>query len=208
MYPTKKRIIYQALDLFSTYGYEAVSVAQLADSIGIKAPSLYKHYRSKQAIFEAIIIEMEQHTSSLTMFPFEDFNVGQNAKVLLALPIEQVVWMGKQIFAYFIHDTYHVQFRKLLTLEQYHKKELANIYTKLYIDQPIAYLSELISNMQNINKQSYNNADLLARCLYSPLYVFLTQCDRHPENETIILLQVEEFIHTFWTTHMIKNNKF
>lgn len=207
MYPTKKRIIYEALHLFSTFGYEAVSVAQIADAVGIKAPSLYKHYDCKQAIFEAIIKEMEQqHKASLILLPFEDFDVRQNAQVLLSLPLEQIVWMGRHLFAYFVHDTSKVQFRKLMTIEQYHNAELANTYTKLYIDQPIAYLSELIAMIQTLQNQTSHNADLLARCIYSAIYVFLTQCDCHPEEERSILTQVEELIRTFWTTNMINNS--
>ncbi|WP_261797230.1 TetR/AcrR family transcriptional regulator [Candidatus Stoquefichus massiliensis] len=30
---------------------DAVSVAQIADAVGIKVPSLYKHFKSKQDIF-------------------------------------------------------------------------------------------------------------------------------------------------------------
>ena len=48
---TRKRIIEKALELFSTRGYDAVSVGEIAKSVGIKAPSLYNHFPSKQAIF-------------------------------------------------------------------------------------------------------------------------------------------------------------
>lgn len=41
---TKQRILSEALKLFASKGYEAVSVAQIAGAVGIKAPSLYKHY--------------------------------------------------------------------------------------------------------------------------------------------------------------------
>ena len=45
---TRQRILTEALSLFSKKGYEAVSVEQIAKAVGIKAPSLYKHYKSKQ----------------------------------------------------------------------------------------------------------------------------------------------------------------
>ncbi|MBR6898007.1 MAG: TetR/AcrR family transcriptional regulator, partial [Lachnospiraceae bacterium] len=34
--------------------------ADIAERVGIKAPSIYKHYKSKQAIFDAIIEEMNR----------------------------------------------------------------------------------------------------------------------------------------------------
>ena len=47
---TKQRILDEALTLFSEKGYANVFVADIAEKVGIKAPSLYKHYKNKQAI--------------------------------------------------------------------------------------------------------------------------------------------------------------
>ena len=57
---TKQRILTEAVKLFSKEGYEAVSVDQIAKAVGIKAPSLYKHYKSKHDIFDSILQVMEQ----------------------------------------------------------------------------------------------------------------------------------------------------
>lgn len=37
---SKQKILTQALKLFSKFGYDAVSVEQIATAVGIKAPSL------------------------------------------------------------------------------------------------------------------------------------------------------------------------
>ena len=55
---TKHKILDEALTLFSEKGFANVFVNEIAERVGIKAPSLYKHYKSKQAIFDAIIDEM------------------------------------------------------------------------------------------------------------------------------------------------------
>ena len=47
---TKQRILDEALTLFSEKGYANVFVGDIAERVGIKAPSLYKHYKSKKAI--------------------------------------------------------------------------------------------------------------------------------------------------------------
>lgn len=57
---TKGRILSAALELFSKRGYEAVTVEQIAQAVGIKAPSLYKHFKSKRDIFDSIVCRMEQ----------------------------------------------------------------------------------------------------------------------------------------------------
>ena len=57
---TREKILDAALDLFSVHGYEDTSVAEIAEAVGIKAPSLYNHYRSKQEIFAAILRKIEE----------------------------------------------------------------------------------------------------------------------------------------------------
>ena len=68
---TKHKILDEALTLFSEKGFANVFVNEIAERVGIKAPSLYKHYKSKQAIFDAIIDEMnhrfEQQAQALTI---------------------------------------------------------------------------------------------------------------------------------------------
>ena len=45
---TKEKILDAALTLFAENGYDGTSVEQIANIVGIKAPSLYKHYKSKE----------------------------------------------------------------------------------------------------------------------------------------------------------------
>ena len=52
---TKQRILDEALRLFSQSGFDSVSVERIASAVGIKAPSLYKHFKSKRDIFDSII---------------------------------------------------------------------------------------------------------------------------------------------------------
>ena len=52
---TWQKILDKALELSSARGYDPVSVGEIAKAVGIKAPSLYNHFPSKQAIFDAIV---------------------------------------------------------------------------------------------------------------------------------------------------------
>ena len=64
---TKHRILDEALTLFSQKGYANVYVGEIAEKVGIKAPSLYKHYKNKQAIFDAIVEEMNSRYEEQTV---------------------------------------------------------------------------------------------------------------------------------------------
>ena len=52
---TKEKILEAALTLFAENGYDGTSVEQIAGIVGIKAPSLYKHYKGKEDILNALI---------------------------------------------------------------------------------------------------------------------------------------------------------
>ncbi|MBN3491138.1 TetR/AcrR family transcriptional regulator [Acholeplasma equirhinis] len=65
-----KELIYQnAIELFSTHGYNNLGMRDLAKSVGIKASSIYNHYKSKEDILmdiaASLIKEMAAHVYPL-----------------------------------------------------------------------------------------------------------------------------------------------
>jgi AcrR family transcriptional regulator len=51
---TRDRIIEAAMLLFADSGYEGSTVQNIAAAVGIKAASLYAHFKGKEAIFDAV----------------------------------------------------------------------------------------------------------------------------------------------------------
>jgi AcrR family transcriptional regulator len=51
---TRERIVAKALELIDREGLEATTTRRLADELGIQAPSLYNHVRSKQDLLDAV----------------------------------------------------------------------------------------------------------------------------------------------------------
>ena len=52
---TSERILDAAEDLFAQKGYAATSLGEVADRVGIRSPSLYNHFRNKEALYEAVL---------------------------------------------------------------------------------------------------------------------------------------------------------
>ena len=52
---TRKRAQRVALELFSTQGYEATSMRQIGDALGINKASLYYHFDGKEAIVQSLL---------------------------------------------------------------------------------------------------------------------------------------------------------
>ena len=52
---TPDRILDAAEDLFAEKGYSATSLGDVADRVGIRSPSLYNHFRTKEALYQAVL---------------------------------------------------------------------------------------------------------------------------------------------------------
>jgi len=52
---TSDRILDAAEDLFAEKGYSATSLGDVADRVGIRSPSLYNHFKNKDALYEAVL---------------------------------------------------------------------------------------------------------------------------------------------------------
>ena len=64
---TKERIADEALNLFSRRGYKGTSVKSIADAVGIKDSSIYKHFKSKREIVDAIVEQMQKRMEEMSV---------------------------------------------------------------------------------------------------------------------------------------------
>lgn len=194
----KNCILYEALVLFSEKGYDGVSVVQIADAVGIKAPSLYKHYRSKQHIFDAIIEQMaNRYEEKMLHMQMNGIEASEDLHVFMNIDEQKLIEMGKSIFLYFLHDDYNSKFRKMLMIEQYHNKAIADLLVKQYVDEPIRYQGALFSSM--IESEFFKQEDprMMAAHFYAPMFLLLMMCDNHKEREAEAFLFIEQHIKSF-----------
>lgn len=195
---TKERILDEALTLFSEKGYANVFVGDIADRVGIKAPSLYKHYKSKKAIFDAIIEEMNRRfAEQAKAMQINGTDAAKDAGIYESLSEDQLLKLGREFFLYYLHDDYNRKFRKMLTLEQFHDTDLAKVYSKLYVDDPLSYQGMLFGFMVTAGVLQTDNVQVMTLHFYSPIYFMLTICDREPEREPEMLKLLDEHIKQF-----------
>ena len=195
---TKHKILDEALTLFSEKGFANVFVNEIAERVGIKAPSLYKHYKSKQAIFDAIIDEMnhrfEQQAQALTI---DGTDPAADAEVYKNMDEDHLVKLGTDLFKYYLHDSYTRRFRKMLTIEQFQDKDLARVYSQQYFDMPLSYQGMLLGLLVSQGLLVTDNIPIMTLHFYAPIYMILTVCDREPEREQEALKLMEEHIRQF-----------
>lgn len=62
---TREKALQAALELFGRKGYDRVSMNDIAEAVGIRAPSLYKHFAGKEALFAATAPYVREHYQTL-----------------------------------------------------------------------------------------------------------------------------------------------
>ena len=188
---TKKRILSAALELFSAGGYDAVSVEQIASAVGIKAPSLYKHYKSKKDIFDSIVEKMtvldgefaSKHGMPLESADDDDYN---------DLPLDRFGAFCKEMFSHWTKDEYACRFRRVLTIEQYRNAEMAKLYKQYLGSGPLFYTADILRSYAETDKQAIS----LAMSLYGAMFLSFTVYDsgekKKAENQIIDF--IDQFI--------------
>ena len=144
---TKQRILTEAVKLFSKEGYEAVSVDQIAKAVGIKAPSLYKHYKSKRDIFDSILRIMEQRDAENAIAcSLPEGTIEVMPEAYERSSIEDLITFSKQQFRYWTEDAFASSFRRMLTVEQYRSEEMNGLYHQYLGAGPLNYVCLLYTS--------------------------------------------------------------
>ena len=198
---TKQKILVKALELFSIKGYDAVSVGEIAKAVGIKAPSLYNHFPSKQAIFEEIVeapaAQYEKDTDSIDIHVQ---NVKADVSEFMEITEQELFEKVQWIFSYSIHNETISRFRRMMTIEQFRSPELAKLYSTRYVDRVVAYHAEIFRNLIAAGIIAGQDPDVLALMYMAPVVTLIGICDRQPEREQECLEKLQAHVQLFFYT--------
>ena len=185
---TKDEILSAALNLFAADGYEGISVSMIADKLGITKGALYRHYKSKQDIFEHIIKKMQQQdeTQAKSCNLPEGSLADMGDKYLAASP-EDIVKFSKAQFIFWTEDSFAANFRKMLTIEQHRSKEMNELYQNYFGTGPLGYVIDLFSSI------GVANPELSALELYAPMFFLYTAYDSCMNTAAVKKLANEHF---------------
>ena len=79
----KEEILLSTLDLASKYGLKSLSMSQIADSVGIKKPSLYNHFNSKEELIKEMYEYIRNKSKQdITNFILDNINEKSSYDIL------------------------------------------------------------------------------------------------------------------------------
>ena len=196
---TKQRILEKALELFSSRGYDAVSVGEIAKAVGVKAPSLYNHYPSKQAIFDAIVeataAQYEKDTDAINIHVQD---AAQDIPVFTEITEDALFEKVRQIFSYSLHNETISRFRRMMTIEQFRSPELAALYSRRYVERITAYHAGIFRSLIAAGEIRGEDPETLALMYVAPVITLIGICDRQPEKEAECLERLSAHVRLFF----------
>ena len=198
---TKRRILEKALELFSAYGYDSVSMGEIAKAVGIKAPSLYNHYPGKQAIFDAIVeATAAQYEKDTDKIDIHVQNAKQDVPVFSNITESALAEKVRQLFCYSLHDETISRFRRMMTIEQFRSPELAELYSRRYVERVVEYHAGIFRSLIAAGELRDEDPDMLALMYVAPVITLIGMCDRQPEKENECLEKLDAHVRLFFRT--------
>lgn len=186
---TKDRILDAALDLFSEKGYDGASVDQIAELIGIKGPSLYRHYKGKEDILDHLIEALTQHYEQ---------NFGESSKVdKVPASVEELINSSMGRINFTVHDPKIIKIRKLLMIEQFRDSKLAALATKHNHTGLENLYTVIFEKMMEEGTLKKEDPRMLAFEFTAPVTILIQILDREPEKEQEIMAKIKAYMVHF-----------
>ena len=195
---TKQEILEAALELFSVQGFEATSVSQIADAVGIRKASLYSHFENKQAILDALVKNVLAQYEEHSIVARTDWE--KDADHLPLTPDAAVQMVLGQI-RYILHDPAISRARKMLVIEQFQNPELAKLQTRQNYSDVLQYFTGLVKQLIRRGVLAEGDPQIMAAQFCLPISVWINLCDREPERELEVAALVDRHIRQFFAVY-------
>ncbi len=192
---TKQEILRAALDLFSVQGFEATSIAQIAEAVRIRKASLYSHFESKQAILDALVKDVLEQYGAHSFFARADWEKDAEN---LPLTSDEAVRMIQGQIRYILHDPTIQRARKMLVIEQFQNSELAKLQTKQNYTDVLGYFTGLMKQLILRGILQEDDPEIMAAQFCLPISVWINLCDREPDREPEVMKLVDRHIRQFF----------
>ena len=161
----------------------------MSASLGLVKSGIYKHFESKEAIWDALLDRMiayygARFGSSEHLPPVPDST-------------EEFIAMTMRMVELTIHDEQIVKTRKELTLEQFRDDRARELATKHFLTGLTEMFTRIFTGMMEKGLLKRDDPEMLAFAYTAPISALIHLCDREPGKTEDALKQAEEFNRHF-----------
>ena len=185
---TKQEILDTALDVFAEKGYDSTILKDISDRLNVTKSALYKHYESKEALWDALIDHVEQYYSE---------NFGNTESIVIPDSLDELTELSLRQLQFTMHDEIVRKVRKLLTMEQFRNERIKALAEKYFHANVVSIYTTIFRGMAERDLIQTDDPELLAFEYTAPISMLIQVYDREPDRESEIHQKIQEHIHYF-----------
>lgn len=192
-FKTKKSILASSLALFSSSGFKATTVRDIANSVGVKQSALYNHFKNKEEILETLIEELMTSAIANIFTPKDSPSERLYGKSML-LSISTT-------FKLISFDIKNEALFKLLIQEIYNNERVREIYNEYFYQTNVKKLSSILFEMMQNDIIRSNDPLILANEFFSPLFFYQMQISllkQDKKSTSAVVSLFEKHVDFFW----------
>ena len=193
---TKARILSAALDQFAQNGYAGTNIRELASSLGLVKSAVYRHFGSKEEIWNALLDEMVAYYTARFGSPERLPPIPESPEALLSMTMHMVDFT--------VHDERIVKTRKVLSIEQYRDGRARALATRHFLTGLTDMFTPLFAGMMEKGLLRPDDPAMLALAYTAPISSLIHLCDREPEKTDEAVKRIEAFSRHFIGVYGIK----
>lgn len=164
----KDKIFDVSINLFSEYGYDGVSIRQIAGEVGIKESSIYNHYKSKESILDEIL---EYYIRKMTS---DEISLSQ-ANENLDISLDYFYKTGLEFYSSKLSEERMMKITRIILVETYHNEKIRNFVKDAIVKAPIEGWIVLFDLMKEkgLIKKDCNSKQLAESFYYYGLFLLI-----------------------------------
>lgn len=184
---TEEKILHEALDLFSNKGFKASSMREIAQNVGIKASSIYNHFKSKEEILLKLINYYNISHDTITSFNKQD---------ILEKPIEVLKIIAYSI-AFIDRSEFELKIKRLLFIEQLRVDIARELLLKKYDLMKYKILPKIFDTLKKEGKIKDYDISIIINQFMGPFFmnrIELTLLDLKNTDKD----KIDKHVEFFW----------
>lgn len=187
---TKERILDAALDMFARRGYDGTNLRDLAASLGLSKSALYRHFASKEAMWDALVERVEAYYGE---------RFGSAASLPVPTSLDELAALALHQIEFTIADPTIVKVRKVLAQEQFRDERMARLASLHFMDGIVGMYAQVFRAMMD--------AGCLALEFVSPAILLVHASDREPATTRARLDCIRAHVERFCAAQRAKGER-
>lgn len=164
----KEKIFDISIDLFSQFGYDGVSIRQIAKEVGIKESSIYNHFKSKESILDEIL---DYYISKMTEEEIPISKASDN----LDVSFDYFYKFGLELYKSKLSEPRMMKITRIILIESYHNEKIKSFVKTSIIKNAINGWIELFELMKekSLISKDCNSSQLAESFYYYGLFLLI-----------------------------------